>query len=272
MDLATFGPWRMKEDRVGTSGENNSVTASRPMGTYIQMRSMLNQSTFKIYKPWECGADQNRDCDLTTRPDLMRKGAFPMLTAVIEVNKGVVQKVSWDDDGENCPLYPCSKLLPGEEGAYKGGPYNWMGPKDNECKFNSYINFVNTTQSLGSSEQLRSLGGYNCLKTHDTCTKPAVTDAETGKTTGCYDSGTGNSCCDLKVYIAWVGSDKNGRYFSSSSSRFSRFRMFNLGALVDSAKELGMSIGKSFENVANTAVQEANTAPTNVNAGGAGRR
>ena len=48
--------------------------------------------------------------------------------------------------------------------------------------------------------------------------------------------------------------------------------MFNLGALVDSAKELGMSIGKSFENVANTAVQEANTAPTNVNAGGAGRR
>ena len=39
--------------------------------------------------------------------------------------------------------------------------------------------------------------------------------------------------CDLAVYVVWTGTDANGHYFKSAGRRFSRFRQFGLGNVVD---------------------------------------
>lgn len=49
---------------------------------------------------------------------------------------------------------------------------------------------------------------------------------------GCYvtpsecGGGGGNGGCDLKLYIAWTGTDAAGNFLMSSNRRFSRFRQF----------------------------------------------
>jgi hypothetical protein len=39
------------------------------------------------------------------------------------------------------------------------------------------------------------------------------------------------------VYVAWVGTDANGEYFTSGNSRFSRFRQYSIGSLFDAAQK-----------------------------------
>jgi hypothetical protein len=187
----------------------------------------MNASTsYKYYKAWGSGR---------TKP-----AAFTVLSLVVSVNEGVVTDIAWDDGCYFCsdtdtsnPLYRDAVSKTPE------ASYGWMVPEKSTCKFNSYLTMTN------SSAAWPSLGGRNCLKTHDQC-----------MAAGCYNNATGTSCCDLKVYVAWQGSDAAGRHFTSSSKRFSRFRQYSISSLYDSALLLGESIAQSTVNTYNSITAE----------------
>jgi len=48
----------------------------------------------------------------------------------------------------------------------------------------------------------------------------------------------GSSNCDLKVYLAWFGTDKNGRYLTSAGKRLSRFRNYSVNFAFNTAVDV----------------------------------
>jgi hypothetical protein len=51
-------------------------------------------------------------------------------------------------------------------------------------------------------------------------------------TSSCSNTTVGVSCfdCNLKIYVAWQGTDSNGRYMSSTGARQSQFRAYGVAA------------------------------------------
>lgn len=45
----------------------------------------------------------------------------------------------------------------------------------------------------------------------------------------------GGTDCDLKIYICWTGTDRNGAYMTSAGRRYSQFRRWSLNAAYNSA-------------------------------------
>lgn len=219
-----FRPRRRKEDSNETL-PGVPVSADHPMGTLIQMASMGNVSTYKYYKIWPEGipADEYR-----MKPSNEWKkppGAFTVLTAVILVDGGEVKDITWDaTDGclYECPTTPADSK-----------DFDWMASTEENslCKENSWYGL--TTKAGSTSVALKS---FNCLKTGAECMD---------STTECLKT-NGASCCDLQVYVAWQGTDKNGDHFKSSGKRFSRFRQYSVKGLFDSAFNFASSVKDSF--------------------------
>jgi hypothetical protein len=53
------------------------------------------------------------------------------------------------------------------------------------------------------------------------CIKPGTADESTKE-------------CDVKIYVAWIGTDRNGEYLTSASKRMSRFESFGISDLTRS--------------------------------------
>lgn len=53
-----------------------------------------------------------------------------------------------------------------------------------------------------------------------------------------------SSSCDMKLFIAWTGTDVNGEYMTSLNRRFSRFRGYGIGLpdVWDKLKSIGTDI------------------------------
>jgi hypothetical protein len=66
-----------------------------------------------------------------------------------------------------------------------------------------------------------------------------------------------SNACDLKVYIAWAGTDANGRYLTSAGRRFSRFRQYGTSTLYQGA----MNVIDDSVNIANKAIDYVQTIP-----------
>jgi len=124
---------------------------------------------------------QKRSCDGSAK-------FFPFMTAIIFVEDGEVQTITYD-----------------EECAFCNGKSN--------CQANGFDKSRNDTFSSDVYVE--------CGYSPDECSNLAG----------------GGADCDLRVYVAWVGTDANGEFFTSGNSRFSRFRQFSIGSLFDAAQK-----------------------------------
>lgn len=121
---------------------------------------------------------------------------FPFLTAIIDVEGGIVKGIAWDN--------ACVFCAP------------------NLCLENTY-NFDGVLQSQ------ESLAGQSkgCYLAKQECDNIQVQKEKQCTSAGtCREGQTECNCennCDVRVYVVWTGSDVDGKPFQSSSSRFSAF-------------------------------------------------
>lgn len=102
---------------------------------------------------------------------------YPFLTAIIDVEDGVIRGIAWDDACVFC--------------------------EKKECVANTY----NFNGSVATADQTNQpVDG--CYLTRDECMGFAA---------------TGSNKCDIKIYVAWTGTDADGNVLLSSGSRFSMF-------------------------------------------------
>ena len=143
---------------------------------------------------------QKRSCDGSAT-------LFPFLTAIVFVEDGVVQSITYDEDCAFC-----------------NGKSN--------CQPNGFDVSTNTTFDsdvyvecgFSPSECSALAGGGADCDLRVCCAKKLATN---GVQTPLH----------VQVYIAWVGTDSNGEFFTSGNSRFSRFRQYSIGTLFDSAQK-----------------------------------
>lgn len=162
----------------------NSTTVGNGMGVIVE--SMGKLSYQKAYRY------------------VLSSGAvtFPLMMAIIKVNKGTVTDIIWDDDS-------CSYCDP-------------MYCFPNVHDFNG-----NIIPSLGKS----------CFKQDSTCT---FTTSNTTKVNGQLVTTTfpaTSTLCELNVYVVWSGTDANGITFKSDSFRFSRMSGDQLKTFADTKNQ-----------------------------------
>jgi hypothetical protein len=122
--------------------------------------------------------------------NIQSKRIYPFLTAIINVHKGNITSITWDDACVFC--------------------------SPNECEQITY-DFNGNLQTPESSGQ--PTGG--CYIPQDQC-KSGATTGDTSK------SNPGANICDLMLYVVWSGTDASNRAFQSSNSRFSAFPPQNI--------------------------------------------
>lgn len=180
---------------------------------------------------------------------------MPVQTVIIGLNKGVLDYIAWDDGCFFCA----------ENGA--------------DCVKNT----VNTQgYGLYDDNSMRT-----CRSTTDVCYSPTPvpTPAQTGPTPSPTATASGSptaspspsfsaaatpspfanftiptSSCDLKIFVTWTGTDKNGQYLRSAGQRFSRYRQFSTASLFQSA----LNLGTEGLNLVNTVVNYAQNIPNRI--------
>ena len=165
----------------------------------------------------------------------------PLYTAIIGLVNGVVTYVEWDDGCFFCAYNGGSCISTGinvngsetytfdDGGAYVG------------CKEDDSACYVSATPSPSSSPA--SLGASP---------SPAASAANTN-TTGALVAST----CDLRVYVCWTGTDRNGRFLTSAGQRFSRYRAFGAATLYQNV----LNGYDASVNIANSALDALQNVP-----------
>ena len=200
--------------------------------TTIHVESIGVKSFTKAYKIY--------DLSQPTTP----KYAFNVLTAVISVNKGVVNSITWDD---GCHF--CSTISNVADGSNDFCVPNILVTNETKVDSAATVSLAQEYAQEGalplSEQRLTDLKfdgyGKNCAMYGDK-SSGAAGDCTT-------DDG---AVCDLKLYIVWTGTDKNGQYFQSAGLRFSRFKMFSVSTLYSSARSLSLDAYSGAESTANT--------------------
>jgi len=121
---------------------------------------------------------------------------FPVLTAILQVDEGKLVNITWDD---GCYFTDGS-----------------VSSSVQDCVTNAYA--INSTAALEMDE-----------------VEPPARGSDTGLTQESCDSEL-DFFCDLAVYIAWTGRDKNGNYFASAGRRFRIFRDYALQPQYDAMR------------------------------------
>lgn len=135
---------------------------------------------------------------------------YPYLTAIIDVSKGVVQGIAWDNACIFCNKFTCDEIT-----------YNYAGQIQNQ-----------TTSGQPTT---------GCYFTEQECNGFASGSSSTGKN-GTTAGGGNTTACDLTLYVVWTGTDSKGIAFQSASSRFSAFPVQNLqDRLISSLPTFGLS-------------------------------
>jgi hypothetical protein len=149
---------------------------------------------------------------------------WPILTAIIQVEKGVPQYIAWDDG-----CFFCASNDP------------------SVCQYYAF--------DVGSMAAALTSDYMSCLTPMTTCypgvpgPSPSPVGTSTPSPTPSVSPSPNNSSsnftlpqseCDLKLFIVWSGSDANNQYFTSANKRFSRFRQFGTATAFQSAINIGL--------------------------------
>lgn len=144
---------------------------------------------------------------------------LPLYTVIIKMDTGVVTDIGWDDGCFFCP------------------------ENTDECMHNSF--------SVNSSTEISDDTYRGCRKTTDECYPETFTNASSTSSSSNTTNLT-TSDCDLKIFVTWTGTDKNGQYLRSASKRFSRYRAFGIATAYQSA----VNLANEGLDIANTAIAQ----------------
>jgi hypothetical protein len=125
---------------------------------------------------------------------------YPYLTAIMDVRDGVVRGITWDNACVFC------------------------GGFADECEENTY-SFTGLLQTQETSGQETK----SCYKPVAKCTEAMQSDDEEVK-----------RLCDITLYVAWTGTDVDGKALQSQAYRFSEFPV---QALTDRLTQLIPDLG-----------------------------
>lgn len=143
--------------------------------------------------------------------DMVHERIFPYITAIINVNRGVVQRITWDDACVFC------------------------GGLSESCLENTY-NYSGVQQTQESSGQPTKA----CWLPKKTCDEAIKGGSSSAKNGTALDSP--ETVCDLKLYVVWSGTDTNGKALQSQAYRFSQFPVQELSdALTKYIPDFGLA-------------------------------
>ena len=149
---------------------------------YTAYRNLLVNNSNSIFNAANITvgvASQSGLSFLRTFFSLQSRRVFPYLTAIIEVDQGRVQGITWDDACVFC----------GGGGECQEITYDYNGNRQTQDSSGQ------PTQGC-SFEQEKECNSFLA---------------------------TGDTRCDITLYVVWTGSDANGKAFQSSANRFSQF-------------------------------------------------
>lgn len=159
----------------------------------------------------------------------------PTYTVIIKLDQGKVTDIGWDDG-----CFFCAE-------------------NTDEC--------MHTGLDTNYTAEIPSVDFRGCRKSHTECypdTMPVANSTDANVTLA-------QTGCDLKVFVTWTGTDKNGQFLRSASKRFSRYRQFGIATLYQSA----INLANEGMNIANTAISAVQSVPGRIlpsMGGGDGRR
>lgn len=153
---------------------------------------------------------------------------MPVYTVIISMSSGVINFITFDDGCIFCATNGADCLL--------------------------------TALNSTSSTVLADSTFTACRQASSSCYTGSVTSnsSSTNSSGSTNSSSRGSvtipsSSCDLRLFVVWSGTDRNGQFLSSINRRFSRFRQFGTSTLQQSTLNVGnaaVSIGVSTLNTA----------------------
>jgi hypothetical protein len=149
----------------------------------------------------------------------------PTYTAIIKLTDGVVTDIGWDDGCFFCP------------------------ENTDEC--------MHTGLDVNTTDEIMNPIFRGCRKTMEQCYPPTMPAANGTADGGAANVTVAQTGCDLKVFLTWTGTDRNGQYLRSASKRFSRYRQFGIATLYQSA----INLANEGLNIANTAIAAIESVP-----------
>jgi hypothetical protein len=190
---------------------------------------------------------------------------FPLYTAIIQLTRGVVTGITWDDgcffcaaNGADCMANAFDTNSSAEAGGQYVGcqapfatcyptvsPANTIPGKYNLTTLTNVTVVNATTGEAANVTRATSAWAY---VNQTAFTSPAAQGAATANAT---------SACDLKIFVVWTGTDAAGQYLKSVNKRFSRFRAFSVASAYQSA----INIANQASQISQTAVNIAEGIP-----------
>eukprot|EP01036_Dinobryon_divergens_P027713 gene27714-36529_t len=180
---------------------------------------------------------------------------FPLLMVIVNVNKGVVQSVVWDDTCSWCGKNQCAgntlSLTYPHKAVSEG---NNCFVNDDTCSAGTPSTKKQQTKAPTPSPLPPSLSpslshtlGENVATSNTPSAAPSTaTTAPTAistttpsiSPTAANHDVTSTELCELKVYITWTGTDVNGASLQSSAKRFSRLSNVQLTSFTASQQNI----------------------------------
>jgi len=181
---------------------------------------------------------------------------IPVFTAIINVERGVVTGVAWDDGcffcADNGPDCMASAL-----DANATGPFTTLGDAGlRGCRQTNDACYASTSPVKTTSTNVTTSQVVNGVTVN-------VTSAASSTNSTLPDTG-----CDLKVFFVWTGTDRNKNALKSSAKRFSRFRQYGVASAYQSAINLAVDA----QNIAATAISAVESVPNRIQPAGLNRR
>jgi hypothetical protein len=128
--------------------------------------------------------------------DMASKRIYPYITAIMNVDRGNVTSITWDDACVFC------------------------GGLSEACLENTY-NFNGTLQTQETAMQPTKACWISTADCDKAIKEGGGNSSSTTSSTSSIDSP--QTVCDLKLYVVWSGTDTNGKALQSQAYRFSQF-------------------------------------------------
>lgn len=173
---------------------------------------------------------------------------YPLWTVIIDLVNGVPSSIAWDDGcffcAANTPTCGFTAFDANSSvcSTVEDEQYRSCSSPETQC-YPNYQGTVNASSAVNTTYVNLTAVAANVLPgpvAPNTTAAPNSTVVDTG--------------CDLKVFITWTGTDRNGAYMTSANKRFSRFRAFAVATAFQSAVDIGNN-ALDFANSALGAVE-----------------
>lgn len=180
---------------------------------------------------------------------------FALYTVIVTLSQGVVTGISWDDGcffcAENTPSCDFSAFDANQSQTIYDPNLKGCRLEFADCYDMRYFSagaFVNASAAVNA-----------------TSSAPAPAPAGAGV--------NGSSSCDLRVFVAWTGTDAKGNGLMSANKRFSRYRKFNVATAYQSALNVAATGESLAKRTGETLASVPGQIVPGVNGGaGTGRR